>query len=299
MKLPEMKTGLAISALVHAALLVWGLISFAARPLEARPTDALPVDIISDKQFTEMAKGLKSAPQNDKPTPLVEKVDTPKPVDDATAKINEKKELKAAKNEPAPPPPAPEAKPAEAKPDKKPPPKVDPIAEALKKDDARKKAEEKAKAKAAQQKQQQQPKFDPNQIAALLDKREPQRMAAAGERTVSTPSLGFSEGQALRLSQSELDALRRRLVECWNPPVGAANVANLKVVLRVLFKPDGSVAAPPALVAGTASSYGPAMAESAKRAILSCQPFKMLRAENYEQWKDIEITFDPREMFGG
>ena len=124
-------------------------------------------------------------------------------------------------------------------------------------------------------------------------------MAAAGERTVSTPSLGILRGQALRLSQSELDALRRRLVECWNPPVGAANVANLKVVLRVLFKPDGSVAAPPALVAGTASSYGPAMAESAKRAILSCQPFKMLRAENYEQWKDIEITFDPREMFGG
>ena len=41
------------------------------------------------------------------------------------------------------------------------------------------------------------------------------------------------------------------------------------------------------------------MAESAKRAILTCQPFTMLRAEHYEQWKDIEITFDPREMFGG
>jgi hypothetical protein len=41
------------------------------------------------------------------------------------------------------------------------------------------------------------------------------------------------------------------------------------------------------------------MAESAKRAILTCQPFKMLRADTYDQWKDIEITFDPREMFGG
>jgi colicin import membrane protein len=89
------------------------------------------------------------------------------------------------------------------------------------------------------------------------------------------------------------------LVECWNPPVGASEVANLKVVLRVLFKPDGSVAAPPALVAGTPSPYGPAMAESAKRAVLTCQPFKMLRPEHYEQWKDIEITFDPRDMFGG
>jgi len=53
-----MKTGLAISALVHAALLVWGLLSFAARPLEAKPNDALPVDIISDKQFSEITKGV-------------------------------------------------------------------------------------------------------------------------------------------------------------------------------------------------------------------------------------------------
>ena len=86
---------------------------------------------------------------------------------------------------------------------------------------------------------------------------------------------------------------------CWNPPAGAANGGQLKVVLRVLFKPDATVATPPQLVAATASSFGPAMAESAKRAILTCQPFTMLRADHYEQWKDIEITFDPREMFGG
>jgi colicin import membrane protein len=296
MKLPEMKTGLAISALVHAALLLWGLISFSARPLEAKPTDALPVDIISDKQFTEMAKGVKNAPQAEEPKPLIDKIGESKPVEELKPKISEKKEIKTAAAEPSPP--LLEPKPPEAKPEKKPPPKVDPIAETLKKEEARKKAEEKAREKAAKQ-QPPQPKFDPQQIAALLDKREPQRMAAAGDRTISTPSLGFTEGRAVRLSQSELDALRRRLVECWNPPVGAADVANLKVVLRVLFKPDGSVAAPPALVAGSPSSYGPAMAESAKRAILTCQPFKMLRPEHYEQWKDIEITFDPRDMFGG
>jgi outer membrane biosynthesis protein TonB len=299
-KLPEMKTGLTISALVHAALLLWGLISFTARPLEAAPTDALPVDIISDTQFSELAKGVKNAPQRAEPKPLVEKIDTPNPVDDASAKVSEKKEIKVAKAEPEPPPPMPEPKPAEAKPEKKEPPKVDPIAETLKKEDAKKKAEEKAKAKEAKRKPDKpETKFDPNQIAALLDKRDPQRHAATGEAPISTPSLGFANGPAVRLSQTELDALRRRLVECWNPPVGAADGAKLKVVLRVLFKPDGSVAAPPVLVAGTPSAYGPAMAESAKRAILTCQPFTMLKPEHYQQWKDIEITFDPRDMFGG
>ena len=39
----------------------------------------------------------------------------------------------------------------------------------------------------------QQPKFDPTQIAALLDKREPQRQAAAGETLVPVPWLGVSD----------------------------------------------------------------------------------------------------------
>jgi outer membrane biosynthesis protein TonB len=304
-KLPEMKTGLAISAVVHAALLLWGLISFAVKPLEAKPNDALPIDIISDKQFSELTRGVKNAPKEAKPAPLVEKIDTPKPVDDSTAKVTEKKEIQASKAEVEPPPPTPEPKPkpAEAKPEKKPEqPKVDPIAETLKKEEAKKKkAEEQAqaKAKAEKEKEKQQPKFDPNRIAALLDKREAQRHASTGDQLNPTPGLGKSTGNAAVLSQSEIDALRRRLAECWSPPVGASNGGDLKVVMRVLFKQDGSVATPPQLVAGTPSPFGPAMAESAKRAILTCQPFKMLRPENYQLWKDIEITFDPRDMFGG
>ena len=92
---------------------------------------------------------------------------------------------------------------------------------------------------------------------------------------------------------------RERLKQCWNPPVGTLDAGRLKVVLRVVFKQDGSLAAPPQLIAGSASSFGPTMAESATRAILTCQPFKMLRPETYQHWKDMEITFEPREMVGG
>jgi colicin import membrane protein len=302
LKLPEMRTGLAISAIVHVGLLLWGLISFAAKPLEAKPNDALPIDIISDKQFSELTKGVLNGSKTAKPAPLVEKIDASKPVEDSTAKVTDKKEIKAAKTEPQQPPPEPAPKPAEAKPEKKPEPKVDAIAEALKKEDAKKKVEEraaKAKAEKLEKEKQQQQKFDPSKIAALLDKRDERRTAATGEQLSPNPGLGKSHGNAAVLSQSEIDALRRRLAECWNPPVGAMNGGNLKVVMRVLFKQDGSVASPPLLVAGTASSFGPAMAESAKRAILLCQPFKMLRPENYDMWKDIEITFDPKDMFGG
>jgi colicin import membrane protein len=305
-----MRTGLTISALAHAALLLWGLISFAGRPLEAKPTDGMPIDIISDKQFSEITKGVKTGNKDKPPAPLVEKVGDDKPVDDATAKVDDKREIKAAKAEPAPPPPPPEPKPEpkEAKKEaKKEPPKPDAIAETLKKEEAKKKLEakkkEEAKKKADEKAKAEQPKperhFDPNRIAALLVKREAMRLAATGAVPTDNASLGYAHGSAAQLSQSEIDALRRRLAQCWNPPVGATDGARLKVVLRVLFKPDGSVAEPPHVVAGTPSPYGPAMAESATRAILTCQPFTMLRPEHYQQWKDIEITFDPRDMFGG
>jgi outer membrane biosynthesis protein TonB len=310
-KLPKMKTGLVISVLGHFILLVWGLMSFTLRPLAAPPVEIVQADMISASDFSQMTKGVKDAPLKEKPAPLVEKIGDPKLVSDLR-KVEEKKpEIQTAATEP-PPPPKPEAKPVEAKPEEKfaPPekPKVDAIAEALKKEEARKAAEAKRKAaeekkraeakkKAEQQKPQ--PRFDPTQIAALLDKRAPRRTAAAGDALNSEPSLGYANGNAAQLSQSELDALRARLQQCWSPPVGAAAVANLKVVLRVLFRPDGSIAAPPELVAGTNSSFGPALAESAKRALLTCQPFNMLKREHYEQWKDIEITFDPRDMFRG
>ena len=83
MKPPEMKTGLTISALAHAALLLWGLISFSARPLEAAPTDALPVDIISEKQYSELTKGTKNAEKVEETKPPVEKIDEPRPPDGA------------------------------------------------------------------------------------------------------------------------------------------------------------------------------------------------------------------------
>jgi colicin import membrane protein len=280
--------------------LLWGLLSFAAKPLEAKPNDALPVDIISDKQFSEITKGVKDGAKDKTLAALAEKVDTAKPVDDSRGKVTDKKVLDAAKAEPPPPaeqqPPAP----SETRLEKKEPPKIDPIAETLKKEEAKKKAEDKAKAKAAQQAQAKpQPQFDPTKIAALLDKREPMRQASAADTLSPAPSLGKADGKAAQLSQSEIDALRKRLGECWHPPAGAADGGQLKVVMRVLFKPDATVATPPQLVAATASPFGPAMAESAKRAILTCQPFTMLRPDHYEQWKDIEITFDPREMFGG
>jgi colicin import membrane protein len=65
----------------------------------------------------------------------------------------------------------------------------------------------------------------------------------------------------------------------------------------VQFNPDGSVKRGPDVIGGRPSETGPAFAESARRAILQCQPYTMLRKETYNSWQDMELAFKPSDMF--
>ena len=310
----EMKTASVISTCLHVAVLVWATLSLTGENFKVTPAESLPVDFISDKQFSELTKGVKNAPKPvENPKPVVEKkADVSKPVEDLKPKVTEKKELKpAAEKAPEPPPPEPKPKKektAEKSPEPKSEPKPDPIAKKIEQQAEKPKEQKEAKVTPAPlppkrppmrklPKETKQPKFDADKIAALLDKREPERQAAAGETVNPNASLGRVNGQAARLSQSELDALRRRISECWRPPVGADQAQDLMVVFRVVFNLDGTVKQGPTVVEGAASSYGPIFAESAKRAILQCQPYTMLRHETYNLWKDMEIGFKPSDMF--
>jgi outer membrane biosynthesis protein TonB len=293
-----MHIGLTISIIGHAAALLWGVISFSAKPLDSKPTESLPVDIISTTEFTQLTAGNKTAPKAEKPKPLVEKVDAPKPATDITAKVENKPEIKAAKEEPPPPPP-PEPKVAEQKPDKKAPePKIDPLAEQMKKDEAKKLAEAKSKVPTPPKRPAPpQPKFDPNEITALLDKRKPQRLAATGSELIPVPASGANTGNAAKLSQNELEALKARLAKLWNIPAGARNLDELRVEIRVRLGRDGRLLAPPLAITSGHSPLFMAARDAAARALLLGQPFDMLSPATYEEWKEIDIVFDPREMF--
>jgi outer membrane biosynthesis protein TonB len=295
-----MRTAYAMSGVGHAAVLLWSIWSLSARPLPAVPSEALPVDIVSVSEFTQMTAGNKSAPKAEPQKPLVEKVAEANPVDDPAAKVVEKKEVQAARE----PPPAPDSKPAESKPEqKKAEAKPDPAADAPAKQEAKKPEPKKADAKppVPPKPAPTTPKFDPKQVAALLDKRDSARLAAAGETLNPSATLGTSTGQSAQISLSELDALRQRLAQLWSPPAGAKDPQELVVVFRIKLNRDGRIAPGPwpQLVASGNTPLAIAARESAARALNRGQPYDMLKPEHYEQWKDIEITFDPREMFGG
>src|SRR5260370_1360109 len=117
-----------------------------------------------------------------------------------------------------------------------------------------------------------QPKLEANRSAALLDKRDPQRVAAAGDTLNHTLAFGTATGDSPKLAQSELDALRARLRECWNPPAGATNAEKLKVPILIRFNHDGTLASPPQPESAPADSFLQAMIASAGRATIRCSP---------------------------
>jgi outer membrane biosynthesis protein TonB len=280
-----MRKATAISAGLHAAVLLWATLTFSGKSFDVTPAESLPVDFISEKDFSEMTKGVKDAPKIEMPKPLVEKKaeEPPKPIEEAKPKLTEKKELQAAKEA------APQPEPS--------PPKPDPIAEKLKQQDEPKQSKIEQPLPPKKPPQKPQPKFDADKIAALLDKRDPQRNAATGLEANATPSLGTAAGMAAQLSQSEIDALRAKLMALWNPPVGMQDASQTQVTIRIRFKKDGTLAVgPQVLTSGSGVQYT-AMRDSAVRAVFVGQPYTMLRPEHYDQWKEIDFTFDTRQMF--
>src|SRR5438132_3432192 len=282
-----------------------------AKPLAEKVAPKMPVEDPAAKAEKKEV----SAPTASPPVPEPKKREPGKKEAAPKPEVLPKKD-EAKKPEPKKPDPAPKTheakKPEPKKPNaiaealkkdeaKKPEPKKpDQIAETLKKDEAKRPEPKKAEAKPAPKTPAQEtPRFDPRNVQALLDKRTPQRLAAAGDTLNHSPSLGLPSGTAVQLSQSELDALRARLAQLWNPPAGAKNPEELVVLVRMRLNPDGSLAGQPTVLNSGSSPLFVAARDSAVRAIFRGQPFTMLRPEHYELWKDVEITFDPREMFRG
>ena len=104
-------------------------------------------------------------------------------------------------------------------------------------------------------------------------------------------------GSQPRLSQSELDAMRARLASLWNVQPGVKHPEELYVTVRIRLNPDRRLAAPPQVVSTGSSPRYQEAADAAVRAVLHGQPYTMLRDETYEQWKYMDIDFDPKQMF--
>ena len=143
--------------------------------------------------------------------------------------------------------------------------------------------------------------FDPNTIAALIDKSKED----LAETTKKLDKVTQSQDSSMNLSGltlNEEDALKAQIFGCWSIPLGLPYNKNLLVRIKLKLKPDGSVIKTEVLDHARMNKPGQGfykvLAESALRAIQLCQPLRV-PTTGYERWKDLQLNFDAREMLEG
>ena len=143
--------------------------------------------------------------------------------------------------------------------------------------------------------------FDPNNIAALIDKSKEE----SAETTIKSNKITQSNQKNVTsntLTLSEEDALKAQIFGCWSIPLGLPYNENLLVRIKLSLKPDGTVINSEILDHARMNKPGQGfykvLAESALRAVRLCQPLKV-PSTGYERWKNLQLNFDAREMLKG
>ena len=296
-----MRGAIATSAALHGAIIM--IAYFGVPSLFQRPEVAsvpIPVELVTIAEVTTppppklKPEPPESEPPAPEPKPEITAPPPPAEVEVAAVAPEPKEEepvpeVEEEAPEPAPPP---QAKPEAAEPAPAPQPR--PVA--------------RRPAPAPRHKPERRPKFDPDRIAALLSKDqdepprpriEPEEEPAPAETEAPAQDLVARVRDMLTISP--IDLIRRQFRECWSFPGGARAPEGLIVTVRIRLKPDGALIGEPQVLETRrlGDPFFRAAAEAAVRAVHKCTPLQQLPPLAYNDWSEIELTFDPREMVGG
>ena len=274
------RAAVALSVIGHIALAV--SVFFAdARPFDPSVTENIAVDVVTPEQVAavEKAAGM--------PAPAVEPPKPPPPKPEFRLPDLDKPTLDDSKTQQPiaqKPPPAPaaqqKASPAAASPPAEPPKPAGPPPAPM------------------QQQAALQPP-PPAQAQAAAPTVEPDLTVKYGVQ------LGLPDGNGGALATDKADiepldiaAFRRHLRSCSILPAEVARTDKVRIVLRAFFAPDGNLTMAPTLIEASASMKGPLLMQAAMQALQKCQPYAMLPADKYDEWKVLDVPFTPQDFAG-
>ncbi len=104
---------------------------------------------------------------------------------------------------------------------------------------------------------------------------------------------------AAKVATDDLAKFRERLKSCSALPASIAPTDKVTIRLRASFLPDGTLASAPLLIEASASTKGPLLMQAAIAALAACQPYAVLPADKYGEWKVLDLSFTPRDFKGG
>lgn len=144
------------------------------------------------------------------------------------------------------------------------------------------------------QQAQEQPEAQPDQTADAVN----DALRQALEGGAASPAAGGQSGPPM--TSGERDALRVAVQQCWNVGSLSSEALRTTVVVAVSMTEDGRPQSESLRMlgfeGGTEAAARQAF-ESARRAIIRCgaNGFSLPR-DKYDQWREIEMTFNPENM---
>ncbi|UPJ54245.1 hypothetical protein IVB30_23775 [Bradyrhizobium sp. 200] len=256
-------TDITASAIAHVSLLTLLLLFSEVHPFGAVTAEQIPVEIVTPQELAEQQTPPDEPPAESKPEPA------PVPQPDFTLL-----DKPAAPTEPPPAAP-PQKQAALATPPAAQPPSQ-PAAPAYKP-----------------------PEPDVSvkyQVLLGLPPDLPPLPQAPGGRNKGDDNFDAPATESADISSTVIAAFRRHLRTCSKLPASLSGTDDVKVKLRVLMTPDGRLAAEPILIEASASMKGPLLMQGAIRALQACQPYAMLPADRYGEWKVLDLSFTPQDF---
>jgi len=261
-------TDITASAVAHVSLLTLVLLFSDVHPFGAVTAEQIPVEIVTPQELAEKQAPPDEPPAENKPEPapspqpdfsLLDKPDAATAPPPAAPAARPQKQAALATPQPAAPPPSQPAAPAY----KPPEPDVSIKYQVL--------------------------LGLPPDLSPL-----PPTSAQAGNK--GDDNFDAPATDAADIAGTLIAEFRRHLKTCSKLPASLSGADDVKVKLRVLMTPEGRLAAEPILIEASASMKGPLLMQGAIRALQACQPYAMLPADRYGEWKVLDINFTPQDF---
>jgi hypothetical protein len=288
-----MRTGTAISVAAHVAALTACLVLAGVRPFDPMTAEAITVDIVTPDQVPPLPK--EPDPTYDFPT-LSEK--EPQEQSKAQQEPSPEKtpEPSQSASKPAPPPAPAEKSKADAKHAALQQKPVEPPKPIEQQQQARPQPQPQEQPAASPEEQQQEQPVVPTAQPDITSKFGMMFTLPDGGASGDFDAKATANAN---IKVEDAAALRAHLKTCSILPKSVSPSDNVRIVLRVAFLPDGRLGKEPLLIEASASEKGPALMQSAKKALANCQPYAMLPADRYNEWRMLDLAFTPKDFKGG
>lgn len=271
-------TGITASAIAHVSLLALILLFSDVHPFGAVTAEQIPVEIVTPQELEEQQAPAEKIAAETAPEPSP--VPTPQP------ELSQPEKSAAASEPPAPPAPA---SPAPAQPQQQAALAAPPVAQ------PQAPAPPPQSQQAAPAYKQPEPDISVKYQVLLglppeLPPLQPQGHDK-GDDNFDAPAT-----QSADIAGNVVAEFRRHLRSCSKLPASLKRSDDVKVKLRVMMTPQGRLAAEPVLIEASASTKGPLLMQSAISALSACQPYGMLPADRYGEWKVLDLSFTPQDF---